>query len=60
MKPIFYKANPILSYILELNTSSVTISNILSQKDSNTEELYPIIYYFKKFFPAEINYITQD
>ena len=57
MKPILHKANPILLYILELDVSFIIISNILSQKNPNTEELYPIIYYFKKFFLAEINYI---
>ena len=57
IEPIFYEANPTLPYILELNTSSVTTSNILSQKDSNTGELYSIIYYSKKFSPAELNYI---
>ena len=57
IKPIFYKANPALLYILELDTSFIIISDILSQKDPNTGELYSIIYYFKKFSPAKLNYI---
>ena len=57
MKPILYEANSTLLYILELDASSVTASGILSQKDSNTGELYPITYYSKKFSPAELNYI---
>ena len=57
IEPIFYEANSILPYILELNISSIIISNILSQKDLNTKELYSIIYYFKKFSPAKLNYI---
>ena len=57
IKPIFYKANPALFYILELNISFIITSGILSQKDPNTGELYSIIYYFKKFSPAKLNYI---
>ena len=57
MEPIYYKANPVLSYTLKLDISSVIVSGILSQKDFNTGELYPIIYYFKKFLPAKLNYI---
>ena len=30
IKPILYKANPALPYILELVISSITVSNILS------------------------------
>ena len=60
MEPIFYEVNPALLYILELDASSVIIFSILSQKDPNTRELYSIIYYFKKFSSAELNYITQD
>ena len=60
MEPIFYKLNPALPYILESDTYSVITSGILSQKNSNTRELYPIIYYFKKLFLAKLNYITQD
>ena len=60
IKPILYKANPALPYILELDISSIIASGILSQKDPNTGKLYSIIYYFKKFSPAELNYITQD
>ena len=36
IKPIFYEANSVLLYILELDISSVITSGILSQKDSNT------------------------
>ena len=57
IKPIFYKANPVLLFNLELNVSSVIVFGILSQKDPNTGELYSIIYYFKKFSPAKLNYI---
>ena len=60
IKPILHKANPALPYILESDTSSVATSNILSQKDPDTEELHPITYYSKKFSPAELNYTTQD
>ena len=56
IKSIFYKANPALPYILELDTSFITTFGILFQKDFNTKELYPITYYFKKFFLAELNY----
>ena len=54
---ILYKANPVLPYILELDTSSVIIFDILFLKNPNTKELYSITYYFKKFSPAELNYI---
>ena len=57
IKLIFYKANPALPYILELDISFIIISNILLQKDPNTRKLYPIIYHVKKFFPAKLNYI---
>ena len=60
MEPIFYKVNSALLYILELDAFSIIIFSILSQKDSNTGELYPITYYFKKFFLAKLKYITQD
>ena len=60
MEPIFYEANPALPYILELDISFIIVSGILSQKDFDTGELYPITYYFKKFSPAKLNYITQD
>ena len=60
IEPIFYEANPALFYILKLDTSFITVFGILSQKDPNTGELYSIIYYFKKFSPAKLNYITQD
>ena len=57
IKPILYKVNPTLLYILELDASSVTAAGILSQKDSNTRELYFIAYYSKKFSLAKLNYI---
>ena len=58
MESIFYKANPVLLYILELDTSSIIVFGILSQKNPNTQELYSIIYYSKKFSSAKLNYIT--
>ena len=60
IKSIFYEANPILLYILELDVSSIIASGILSQKNLKTKKLYFIIYYFKKFSPTKLNYITQD
>ena len=60
IKSIFYKANSVLLYILELDASFIITSGILSQKDPDTGELHFIAYYFKKFSPAELNYITQD
>ena len=57
IKSIFYKANPALPYILELDVFSVITFSILSQKNPNIKKLYPIIYYFKKFSPAELIYI---
>ena len=44
IKPILYKANSTLLYILKLDISFIIASGILSQKDPNTGELYPIIY----------------
>ena len=60
IKSIFYEANSALLYILELNISFVITFGILSQKNSDTRKLYSIIYYFKKFSPAKLNYIIQD
>ena len=57
MESILHEANPILPYFLKLNISFIIASGILSQKDPNTGELYSIIYYFKKFSPAKLNYI---
>ena len=57
IKPILHKANSALFYILELDISFIIASNILSQKNPNTKELDSIIYYFKKFFLAKLNYI---
>ena len=55
---ILREFNPSLPSTLKINASYIAILGILSQRDPNSGELYPIAYYSKKLIPAELNYIT--
>ena len=59
-EPILREFDLSLSLTLKINASCVAILSILSQRDPNSGELYPIVYYLKKLISAKLNYTTQE
>jgi hypothetical protein len=57
--PILGHCNPKKVYIVETNASNFTLGAVLSQKRDDGR-LHPVVFYLRKFTPAEINYKIHD
>jgi hypothetical protein len=56
---ILHHFDPERKIMVDTNGSNLVIIGVLSQYDNN-DILYPVAYFSKKYFPAEINYEIYD
>jgi hypothetical protein len=60
MAPILRHFDPALPSIVEADTSDYAQSGVISQRDPETGELHPIVFWSCKFNSAELNYEIYD
>ena len=57
-KPLLVSSDSEKSYILETDVSDYAMGGILEQKIN--EKFHPVIFYFRKFTDAKLNYEIHD
>ena len=51
--------NPDKRIVVEINISNITLGGVISQLDK-LRRLYSVVFYSRKFSPAELNYNIYD